>query len=144
MNKVSNRLQRPSKKEVKILWTNLWKECVNLHSGKNSGRKLLKIADKSDTPSGRRAIIVDLALSATGSQLINSILPNVSPNFINQSVHCSFLFSKIDKDQRALLYEAVGLFLTVENLRLYPVSQIRSHVVTLRGCKTGSKVIWLL
>jgi pumilio RNA-binding family len=32
-----------------------------------------------------------------------------------------------DKDQRALLYEC-----------------IRSHIVTLRGCKTGSKVIWLL
>ena len=32
-----------------------------------------------------------------------------------------------DKDQRALLYES-----------------IRGHIVTLRGCKTGSKVIWLL
>ncbi|THH05228.1 hypothetical protein EW145_g4950 [Phellinidium pouzarii] len=58
---------------------------------------------------GRRAIIVDLALSTTGSQLIASTLPN------------------IDKDQRAILYEA-----------------IRGHIVTLRGCKTGSKVIWLL
>ena len=32
-----------------------------------------------------------------------------------------------DKDQRALLYDS-----------------IRGHIVTLRGCKTGSKVIWLL
>ena len=32
-----------------------------------------------------------------------------------------------DKDQRALLYDC-----------------IRGHIVTLRGCKTGSKVIWLL
>lgn len=32
-----------------------------------------------------------------------------------------------DKDQRAMLYEC-----------------IRGHIVTLRGCKTGSKVIWLL
>jgi hypothetical protein len=32
-----------------------------------------------------------------------------------------------DKDQRALLYDC-----------------IRGHVVTLRGGKTGSKVIWLL
>ncbi|EAU92478.1 pumilio-family RNA binding repeat protein [Coprinopsis cinerea okayama7 len=57
----------------------------------------------------RRAMIVDLALSVTGSQLIASVLPNV------------------DKDQRGLLYDC-----------------IRGHIVTLRGCKTGSKVIWLL
>jgi len=57
---------------------------------------------------GRRATIVDLALSVTGSQLIASVLPNA------------------DKDQRALLYDS-----------------IRGHIVTLRGCKTGSKVIWL-
>ncbi|KAJ7092994.1 armadillo-type protein [Mycena belliarum] len=56
----------------------------------------------------RRAMIVDLALSLTGSQLIASVLPNA------------------DKEQRALLYEC-----------------IRGHIVTLRGCKTGSKVIWL-
>ncbi|KAH8094749.1 ARM repeat-containing protein [Cristinia sonorae] len=56
----------------------------------------------------RRAMIVDLALSATGSQLIAAVLPNA------------------DKDQRALLYDS-----------------IRGHIVTLRGCKTGSKVIWL-
>ncbi|KAL4068844.1 armadillo-type protein [Scleroderma yunnanense] len=58
---------------------------------------------------GRRAMIVDLALSVTGSQLIASVLPQA------------------DKDQRALLYDC-----------------IRGHIVTLRGCKTGSKVIWLL
>ncbi|THV05726.1 ARM repeat-containing protein [Dendrothele bispora CBS 962.96] len=58
--------------------------------------------------SSRRAMIVDLALSVTGSQLIASVLPTA------------------DKDQRALLYEC-----------------IRGHIVTLRGCKTGSKVIWL-
>ncbi|KAF8657154.1 hypothetical protein AX16_002268 [Volvariella volvacea WC 439] len=56
----------------------------------------------------RRAMIVDLALSVTGSQLIASVLPAA------------------DKDQRAALYEC-----------------IRGHIVTLRGCKTGSKVIWL-
>ncbi|KAK0209343.1 armadillo-type protein [Desarmillaria ectypa] len=56
----------------------------------------------------RRATIVDLALSVTGSQLIASVLPTA------------------DKDQRALLYDC-----------------IRGHIVTLRGCKTGSKVIWL-
>ncbi|KAG6335011.1 hypothetical protein ID866_4078 [Astraeus odoratus] len=61
------------------------------------------------TKGGRRAMIVDLALSSTGSQLIASILPQA------------------DKDQRALLYEC-----------------IRGHIVTLRGCKTGSRVIWLL
>ncbi|KJA28308.1 hypothetical protein HYPSUDRAFT_61939 [Hypholoma sublateritium FD-334 SS-4] len=57
----------------------------------------------------RRAMVVDLALSVTGSQLIASVLPTA------------------DKEQRALLYEC-----------------IRGHIVTLRGCKTGSKVIWLL
>ncbi|TEB32457.1 ARM repeat-containing protein [Coprinellus micaceus] len=57
----------------------------------------------------RRAMIVDLALSVNGSQLIASVLPTA------------------DKEQRALLYDC-----------------IRGHIVTLRGCKTGSKVIWLL
>ncbi|KAF8555086.1 ARM repeat-containing protein [Imleria badia] len=57
---------------------------------------------------GRRAMIVDLALSVTGSQLIANVLPQA------------------DKDQRTMLYEC-----------------IRGHIVTLRGCKTGSKVIWL-
>ncbi|SJL18207.1 uncharacterized protein ARMOST_21785 [Armillaria ostoyae] len=58
--------------------------------------------------SAHRAMIVDLALSVTGSQLIASVLPTA------------------DKDQRALLYDC-----------------IRGHIVTLRGCKIGSKVIWL-
>ncbi|KAJ7939328.1 hypothetical protein B0H13DRAFT_2300595 [Mycena leptocephala] len=43
---------------------------------------------------------------------------------------CSLITSVLptaDKDQRAALYEC-----------------IRVHIVTLRGCKTGSKVIWLL
>lgn len=87
--------------------------------GFKSVTKALKEGDKStydkfvnrmrECPlGGRRAIIVDLALSATGSQLIATVLPN------------------IDKDQRTALYDA-----------------IRGHIVTLRGCKTGSKVIWL-
>ncbi|KAK0207738.1 armadillo-type protein [Armillaria fumosa] len=59
--------------------------------------------------SARRAIIVDLAVSVTGNQLIASVLPTA------------------DKDQRALLYDC-----------------IRGHIVTLHGCKTGSKGIWLL
>ncbi|KAF7354483.1 ARM repeat-containing protein [Mycena venus] len=58
--------------------------------------------------SARRAMIVDLALSLTGSQLITSILPSA------------------DNIQRAALYDC-----------------IRGHIVTLRGCKTGSKIIWL-
>ncbi|KAJ7889405.1 hypothetical protein B0H13DRAFT_2341527 [Mycena leptocephala] len=57
----------------------------------------------------RRAMIVDLALSVTRSQLIVSVLLTA------------------DKNQRAALYDC-----------------IRVHTVTLRGCKTGSKVIWLL
>ncbi|KAK7028650.1 hypothetical protein R3P38DRAFT_3354402 [Favolaschia claudopus] len=69
---------------------------------------LLLLPPSSSYPSARRAMIVDLALSLTGSQLIASVLPTA------------------DKDQRALLYDC-----------------IRGHIVTLRGCKTGSKVIWL-
>jgi len=53
-------------------------------------------------------MIIYMALSVTGSQLIASVLPSA------------------DKDQRALLH-----------------GYIRGHIVTLRGCKTGSKVIWL-
>ncbi|KAJ3007157.1 hypothetical protein NUW54_g3653 [Trametes sanguinea] len=78
---------------------------------KEGGKETLdKIIKRMCEPakSARRAMIVDLALSVTGSQLIASVLPNA------------------DKDQRALLYES-----------------IRGHIVTLRGCKTGSKVIWL-
>lgn len=78
---------------------------------KEGGKETLdKIIARMCEPSksGRRAMIVDLALSVTGSQLIASVLPNA------------------DKDQRALLYDS-----------------IRGHIVTLRGCKTGSKVIWL-
>lgn len=78
---------------------------------KEGGKEALDkfIARMRESPSGgRRAIIVDLALSTTGSQLIATVLPSV------------------DKDQRAALYDA-----------------IRGHIVTLRGCKTGSKVIWL-
>ncbi|KAI0275294.1 armadillo-type protein [Gloeopeniophorella convolvens] len=75
--------------------------------GKDTLDRFVKRMAES-TKGGRRAIIVDLALSVTGSQLIASVLPNV------------------DKDQRTVLYES-----------------IRGHIVTLRGCKTGSKVIWL-
>ncbi|KAA1467795.1 ARM repeat-containing protein [Dentipellis sp. KUC8613] len=76
--------------------------------GKETLDKIVKRMSES-AKGGRRAIIVDLALSVTGSQLIAAVLPNV------------------DKDQRTLLYDS-----------------IRGHIVTLRGCKTGSKVIWLL
>ncbi|KAF9461903.1 armadillo-type protein [Collybia nuda] len=78
---------------------------------KEGGKETLdKVIDRMCEPAkgSRRAMIVDLALSVTGSQLIASVLPTA------------------DKDQRALLYEC-----------------IRGHIVTLRGCKTGSKVIWL-
>ncbi|KAJ7885469.1 hypothetical protein B0H14DRAFT_3735852 [Mycena olivaceomarginata] len=52
-------------------------------------------------------VVVDVALSLVGSQLIASVLPMG------------------DKDQRAALYDC-----------------IYGHIVTLHGCKTGSKVIW--
>ena len=77
--------------------------------------------------SGRRAIIVDLALTVTGSQLIASVLPNVRKSFLILVDLVSLQLPQVDKDQRTLLYES-----------------IRGHIVTLRGCKTGSKVIWLL
>ncbi|VDB84186.1 unnamed protein product [Peniophora sp. CBMAI 1063] len=75
--------------------------------GKDTQNRIVKRMSEP-AKGGRRAIIVDLALSVTGSQLIAAVLPG------------------IDKDQRTLLYDA-----------------IRGHIVTLRGCKTGSKVIWL-
>jgi pumilio RNA-binding family len=77
--------------------------------------------------SGRRAIIVDLALSVTGSQLIASVLPNVRKPLHTLVDLMELQLLQVDKDQRTLLYES-----------------IRGHIVTLRGCKTGSKVIWLL
>ncbi|KAG7094536.1 hypothetical protein E1B28_005364 [Marasmius oreades] len=76
--------------------------------GKDTLNMVVKRMCEPAKSGSRRATIVDLALSATGSQLIASVLPSA------------------DKDQRASLYEC-----------------IRGHIVTLRGCKTGSKVIWL-
>ena len=73
-------------------------------------------------------MIVDLALSVTGSQLIASVLPNVCVDLLPSRYKCADpSMSQADKDQRSLLYDS-----------------IRGHIVTLRGCKTGSKVIWLL
>ncbi|KAK1230462.1 meiotic PUF protein 1 [Marasmius sp. AFHP31] len=77
--------------------------------GKETLLRVIKRMCEPAKSGSRRAMVVDLALSVTGSQLIASVLPTA------------------DKDQRALLYEC-----------------IRGHIVTLRGCKTGSKVIWLL
>ncbi|KAL0567481.1 meiotic PUF protein 1 [Marasmius crinis-equi] len=76
--------------------------------GKDTLVRVIKRMCEPAKSGSRRAMVVDLALSVTGSQLIASVLPTA------------------DKDQRALLYEC-----------------IRGHIVTLRGCKTGSKVIWL-
>lgn len=47
--------------------------------------------------------------------------------FCYTSVMSPMSFFQADREQRALLYDC-----------------IRGHIVTLRGCKTGSKVIWLL
>lgn len=77
--------------------------------------------------SARRAMIVDLALSVTGSQLIASVLPNVCVFYLSCRAGADPCMLQADKDQRSLLYDS-----------------IRGHIVTLRGCKTGSKVIWLL
>ncbi|KAK7460854.1 meiotic PUF protein 1 [Stygiomarasmius scandens] len=76
--------------------------------GKDMLDRVIKRMCEPAKANSRRAMIVDLALSVTGSQLIASVLPTA------------------DKDQRSLLYDC-----------------IRGHIVTLRGCKTGSKVIWL-
>lgn len=72
-------------------------------------------------------MIVDLALSVTGSQLIASVLPTVSHLLRLELITVHNCYRQADKEQRALLYDC-----------------IRGHIVTLRGCKTGSKVIWLL
>ncbi|KAJ3711972.1 armadillo-type protein [Lentinula raphanica] len=76
--------------------------------GKETLDRVVKRMCEPAKSSSRRAMVVDLALSVTGSQLIASVLPSA------------------DREQRALLYDC-----------------IRGHIVTLRGCKTGSKVIWL-
>ncbi|KAG8836396.1 hypothetical protein FRC17_003306 [Serendipita sp. 399] len=74
-----------------------------------TGATISKMCEPNTTGSrNKRPIIVDLALSANGSQVIQAVLPEAN------------------KDQRARLYEA-----------------IKGHTVTLRGCKTGSRVIWL-
>ncbi|KAJ7460253.1 hypothetical protein FB451DRAFT_1045455, partial [Mycena latifolia] len=78
-------------------------------SAKDERRGVWRAREEPAARVARRAMIVDLALSLMGSQLIASVLPTT------------------DKEQRVLLYEC-----------------IRGHIVTLHGCKTGSKVIWLL
>lgn len=95
---------------------------------KEGGKDTLnRIVKRMSEPAkgGRRAIIVDLALSVTGSQLIAAVLPGVCLSVPTYSISRSSPM-QIDKEQRTVLYDA-----------------IRGHIVTLRGCKTGSKVIWL-
>ena len=78
--------------------------------------------------SGRRAIIVDLALSVTGSQLITTVFPRVSQCIMPPGAAAwSPILSQVEETQRALLYGAIC-----------------GHLVTLRSRKTGSQVVWLL
>ncbi|QRV95096.1 Pumilio-family RNA binding repeat [Ceratobasidium sp. AG-Ba] len=58
--------------------------------------------------SGRRPLVVDLALSSAGSQLISMLLP------------------MLNKAQGASLHDSV-----------------KGHIVTLKGSKSGSRVVWL-
>ncbi|KAB5587896.1 Meiotic coiled-coil protein 2 [Ceratobasidium theobromae] len=58
--------------------------------------------------SGRRPLIVDLALGATGSQLISMLLPMLA------------------KSQWLALHDSV-----------------KGHIVTLKGSKSGSRIVWL-
>ena len=66
-----------------------------------------------------------LALSLTGSQLIAIVLHTVSAHGCMIAARSNV--SQANKDERALLYESIC-----------------GPIVTLHGCKTGSKVIWLL
>ena len=88
---------------------------------------VLQVIDKMCQPNSaahrRRSIIVDLALSVNGSQLIQHILPMVS---FGEERKCQLTRSQANKEQRTLLYNS-----------------IKGHVVTLRGCRVGSRVIWL-
>jgi hypothetical protein len=63
----------------------------------------------------KRPIIVDLALSSNGSQLIQAVLPDVGLLFWRPPPQLT-LHIQANKDQRAHLYDAV-----------------KGHTVTLRG-----------
>ncbi|KAG9086257.1 hypothetical protein FS749_003771 [Ceratobasidium sp. UAMH 11750] len=58
--------------------------------------------------SGRRPLVVDMALGSAGSQLVSMLLP------------------MINKAQWTMLYDSV-----------------KGHIVTLKGSKSGSRVVWL-
>ncbi|KAJ6524862.1 hypothetical protein DFH09DRAFT_1372061 [Mycena vulgaris] len=70
------------------------------------------------TKDARHAMIVDLARFP----LVASVLPTADLHSLHLMIP-----AQADKEQRAALYDC-----------------IRVHIVTLRGCKTGSKVICLL
>lgn len=125
MSKGPSQLPKPWRKAASRHWTGWSVECASLRKGEDSGNVQAVLSWASC--SARRAMIVDLALSVTGSQLIASVLPMVG-SIATSRWNVSYARRlQVDKDQRALLYEC-----------------IRGHIVTLRGCKTGSKVIWLL
>jgi hypothetical protein len=72
-------------------------------------------------------MIVDFTLSFTGSQLIVSVLPTV--HLLSPDLHNLHLMIPLqaDKGQRVALYDCIC-----------------GHIVTLCGCESGLKVIWLL
>ena len=82
-----------------------------------------KMCQPNSAAQRRRSIIVDLALSVNGSQLIQHVLPMVS---FAEEGECQLTGPQANKEQRTLLYNS-----------------IKGHVVTLRGCRVGSRVIWL-
>jgi hypothetical protein len=107
--------EQGSKSVVKALKEGLtasYSACASRRRGTLPFLPSLCLTDTDPSLSARRAMIVDLALSLTGSQLIASVLLPVrllSPD--------------------------------LQNLILWFLCR---HIVTLRGCKTGSNVIWLL
>ena len=74
-NRGLNQSPRPSKKVGKIRWIESSNACANPPKGTCIyGHASTSLMARS----ARRAMIVDLALSVTGSQLIASVLPTVS------------------------------------------------------------------
>ncbi|KAF8713673.1 Pumilio-family RNA binding repeat, partial [Rhizoctonia solani] len=79
-----------------------------IKSGGSSSVEIVARRLSEPAKSGRRPIIVDLALGAMGSQLISMLLP------------------MLNKNMWSVLHESV-----------------KGHIVTLKGSKSGSRIVWL-
>ncbi|KDN39351.1 hypothetical protein RSAG8_08868, partial [Rhizoctonia solani AG-8 WAC10335] len=81
--------------------------------------------------SGRRPMIVDLALGTMGSQLIGMLLPMLNKplwSVLHDSVKGHIVTLKGSKSGSRIVWHTMN---------------VKGHIVTLKGSKSGSRIVWL-